>query len=99
MYYLKVGLSLFFIFGTFASLIYSVVLLIHFLQKRSNKRETMKKTFLVSFGGTLCIFLTALLWQIELLGIEQLISSITISCLISFILAVSFAGSYWHVKE
>jgi hypothetical protein len=43
MYYLKVSLSILLPLGTFASLVYSVILLVKFLRKRSSKHETMRK--------------------------------------------------------
>jgi hypothetical protein len=63
MYYLKIGISIIFVIGFFASLIYLFWLSIKVGTRLLDRKEAMRKSFITSFFAWMALFFVAILWQ------------------------------------
>jgi hypothetical protein len=100
MYYIQIVITIALILELVFSVIYSFVLVINLIKRRSSKLETMKKTFINTFFGLISMFLAGLIWQDKAdWDIRAGISFLVLSFLVSFIVAVFFALSFWSWKE
>jgi hypothetical protein len=100
MYYLQVGITIVLMTGIAFSLIYSFVLVVNLVKKRSNKIETIKRTFITTFCGWLSMFLIGLIWQNKAdWDARAWISFLVITISISLVVAFFFALSFWSWKQ
>lgn len=95
---IRIGLTIIFIVGISASLIYSLILIIQFLGKRITKNEAMSRTFGATFLGIMSLFFAYATWQVGW-NIGNWISFLLLSGSFSLIFAFFSTASFWFRKK
>jgi hypothetical protein len=100
MYYFQVSISFVFVIGLFASLAYLLSLSIKVATHLVDRKEAMRKSFVVSFATWMSMFIVYFIWQDRSnWNFIKWIMVVTLTTGFSIFMASLSALSFWQWKK
>ena len=100
MHYIRIGISIIFVISFFASLVYLLSLSVKLATRIIDRKEAMRKSFVISFTTWMSMFFVYLVWQdVSDWNLIQFVLVIVLTTGFSIFIASLSALGLWYWKK